>query len=170
MNDESNYDLIHAQPDTGGSQELDASEIPETDIVFRCPHCGKSHSIDPRGAGLPIRCTQCQELISVPVPEGMELDDLDAPPEDLAAQLLHTRQMLAKSNARLEALEAEVVALRAFRDEAKRVMAENAESARILEKMFQVGFASLDSVAHNFKKVEEVVGTIVESTFKEIDE
>ncbi|MGN0845043.1 MAG: hypothetical protein ACI4QT_07475 [Kiritimatiellia bacterium] len=170
MNDESNFNTIHDRSVTSESQELDASEIPETDIVFECPHCGKSLSIDQRGAGLPIRCTQCQELISVPVPEGMELDDLDAPPEELSAQLFHTRQMLAKANARLEVLEAEVVKLRAFRDEAKRMMADNAESARILAKMFQNGFASLDSVAHNFKKVEEVVETIVESTLSGIDE
>ena len=50
--------------ENAASRELDPDEIPETDIVFECPHCGKSLSIDPRGAGLVIRCTQCQQPVS----------------------------------------------------------------------------------------------------------
>lgn len=169
MNDESNYSAADDPVVSQGTQELDASEIPETDIVFECPHCGKSLSIDQRGAGLVIRCTQCQELISVPIPEGMELDDFDATPEELSAQLLHTRQTLAKANARLEALEAEVVQLRAFRDEVKRVFADNAESARLAEQMFRIGFTSLDSAAHNFKKVEDLVARIIQSAVEETE-
>lgn len=101
------------------TKELDLSEIPETDILFECPHCGKSLSIDPRGAGLVIRCTQCQKPVTVPIPEGMEIEDFDATPEELSAQLLHTRQVLAKTQSELKELEAEVVALRAFREEAR---------------------------------------------------
>ena len=66
--------------DTADSRELDPDEIPETDIVFECPHCGKSLSIDPRGAGLVIRCTQCQQPVTVPIPEGMAIEDFDATP------------------------------------------------------------------------------------------
>ena len=114
MNDENPESPVDAPVPGGSSQELDASEIPETDIVFECPHCGKSLSIDQRGAGLVIRCTQCAELVSVPIPDGMELDDFDATPEELSAQLLHTRQTLAKAQARIEKLEGEVAALRAY--------------------------------------------------------
>lgn len=79
------------------SEELDTDEIPETDIVFECPHCSKSLSIDPRGAGLVIRCTQCGSPVTVPIPEGMEIEDFDATPEELSSQLLQTRQALAKA-------------------------------------------------------------------------
>ena len=89
------------------SEELDTEDIPETDIVFECPHCSKSLSIDPRGAGLVIRCTQCGNPVTVPIPEGMEIEDFDATPEELSAQLLHTRQALAKAQKRIEELEAE---------------------------------------------------------------
>ncbi len=89
------------------SEEIDAEDIPETDIVFECPHCSKSLSIDQRGAGLVIRCTQCGNPVTVPIPEGMEIEDFDATPEELSAQLLHTRQALAKAQKRIEELEAE---------------------------------------------------------------
>ncbi len=94
------------------SEELDASEIPETDILFECPHCGKSLSIDQRGAGLVIRCTQCGNQVTVPIPEGMEIEDFDATPEELSSQLLYARQTLAKAQSRLRDLEAEKIALK----------------------------------------------------------
>jgi len=46
--------------------ELDLHQVPDTDIVFECPHCGKSHAIDQRGAGLVIPCTDCRQPITVP--------------------------------------------------------------------------------------------------------
>lgn len=93
------------------SEELDTSEIPETDILFECPHCGKSLSIDQRGAGLVIRCTQCGNQVTVPIPDGMEIEDFDATPEELSSQLLYSRQTLAKAQSRLKELEAEKIAL-----------------------------------------------------------
>ena len=39
------------------TRELDLEDVPSTDIVFECPHCGKSLSIDPRGAGLVLDVT-----------------------------------------------------------------------------------------------------------------
>ena len=87
------------------SEELDAGDIPETDIVFECPNCSKSLSIDPRGAGLVIRCTQCGEAVTVPIPEGMEIEDFDATPEELSSQLLQTRQALSKAQKRVSELE-----------------------------------------------------------------
>jgi len=48
------------------SVELDHDQIPATDIIFDCPHCGKSLSIDRKGAGLAILCTTCHQRITVP--------------------------------------------------------------------------------------------------------
>lgn len=45
-------------PDTAGVQE--------SDIVFECPHCGKSLAIDGRGAGMVVVCPDCQARVQVP--------------------------------------------------------------------------------------------------------
>lgn len=37
-----------------------------TDIFFDCPNCGKSLSIDPRGAGFVVTCPDCGTQIQVP--------------------------------------------------------------------------------------------------------
>ena len=52
-------------------------EINDNDIVFDCPHCGHGLVINYRGAGLIINCTECNEPVQVPIPDGMELADLD---------------------------------------------------------------------------------------------
>lgn len=105
-----------AQPlGVSGVREMDASEIPPTDILFECPKCGKSLSIEPRGAGLVIRCTQCGEPVTVPIPEGMEIEDVDATQEELAAQLQRVRRSLESAQARIAELESEVTLLREFR-------------------------------------------------------
>lgn len=108
------------------SIELDQEEVPETDITFECPHCGKGLSIDPRGAGLVISCTLCGQPVTVPIPEGMEIDDFDATPEELSVQLLIARQHLAKAQARIATLEQEVDELQTFRDSALRDAEEHA--------------------------------------------
>ncbi len=74
--------------------------IRETDIVFDCPNCGKSLAIDYRGAGLNIECTDCGEEVTVPIPEGMELSDLDSTPEEQEVRILNLRKLLADSEAR----------------------------------------------------------------------
>lgn len=105
-----------AQPlGVSGVREMDASEIPPTDILFECPKCGKSLSIEPRGAGLVIRCTQCGEPVTVPIPEGMEIEDVDATQEELAAQLQRVRRSLEAAQERISELESEVAVLREFR-------------------------------------------------------
>ncbi|MBU4198947.1 MAG: hypothetical protein KKG09_07465 [Verrucomicrobia bacterium] len=52
-------------------------ELGENDIVFDCPHCDKSLAIDYRGAGLAIHCPDCGEEIEVPIPEGVDITDID---------------------------------------------------------------------------------------------
>lgn len=124
MSEDSNRSVDdQALPGAASSRELDLEDVPSTDIVFECPHCGKSLSIDPRGAGLVIRCTQCGRPVTVPIPEGMSIEDFDATPEELSAQLLNTRKGLARAQRRVSELEAEVAELRAFRENALRFRA-----------------------------------------------
>ncbi|MDP6491681.1 MAG: hypothetical protein QGH42_06585 [Kiritimatiellia bacterium] len=103
----------------------ETDEIQETDIVFDCPHCGKSLCIDYRGAGLNITCTDCGEEASVPIPDGMELDDLDSSPQDQEVRIINLRNSLAQSEARarglaedLEILKARCAELKVERDAA----------------------------------------------------
>ena len=53
------------------------------DIIFECPHCGKSLAIEARGAGYMIDCPDCAERIQVPFPE----EDEAALDEELGAGL-----------------------------------------------------------------------------------
>lgn len=52
-------------------------ELGKNDIVFDCPHCGKNLAIDYRGAGLAIHCPACSKEIEVPIPEGVDITDID---------------------------------------------------------------------------------------------
>ena len=63
---------------TKQNQENDkAPELNNTDILFECEYCGKSLTIDYRGAGLSIQCPDCHKEIQVPIPEGIDLADID---------------------------------------------------------------------------------------------
>lgn len=46
------------------------SALKPDDIVFECPHCGKSLAIDEEGAGLVVICPDCQARVQVPGEEG----------------------------------------------------------------------------------------------------
>ena len=87
------------------------AEIRDTDIVFDCPHCGKNLVIDYRGAGLQINCSECGEPVLVPIPDGMELGDLDLDPGEILKQLFATRRNYQKAEAQVESLKARLVQL-----------------------------------------------------------
>lgn len=93
-------------------EEQSGDEIKETDIVFDCPFCSKSLAIDYRGAGLTIPCTDCDKLVEVPIPDGMELSDLDSSVEEQEIRIVHMRKSLAAAQARIQQLETEVAELR----------------------------------------------------------
>ena len=87
------------------------AEIRDTDIVFDCPECGKNLVIDYRGAGLQINCSQCGASVLVPIPDGMELTDLDLDPGEILKQLFATRRNYQKVELKLQALKAKLVQL-----------------------------------------------------------
>jgi hypothetical protein len=59
------------------NKEKNQEAIGANDIVFECPHCTKSLAIDCRGAGLAIRCPDCGGEVTVPIPAGVDITDLD---------------------------------------------------------------------------------------------
>ena len=87
------------------------AEIRDTDIVFDCPHCGKNLVIDYRGAGLQINCSECGESVLVPIPDGMELRDLDLDPGEILKQLFATRRNYQKAELKIQELKARLVQL-----------------------------------------------------------
>jgi transcription elongation factor Elf1 len=89
--------------------------VKDTDIVFDCPYCSKSLAIDFRGAGLTIQCSDCGADVQVPIPDGMELADLDNSSEELESQLVNLRRALAQAQHRIRMLEDEVDELSARR-------------------------------------------------------
>jgi transcription elongation factor Elf1 len=89
-----------------------SAEIKDTDIVFDCPYCGKSLAIDYRGAGLSVPCTDCGNYVQVPIPEGMDISDIDSADEDNQQKMLfNLRKSLAVAESRLEKLQKDFVEL-----------------------------------------------------------
>lgn len=107
-----------------GFVEIDASQIPLTDIVFRCSHCDKQHSIDPRGAGLTIHCTACNKLVTVPIPPGVDVADLDESVEHADALVMHLRKALHSATSRTRELEARLDAIATVRSELRATLAQ----------------------------------------------
>ena len=105
-----------------GFEEIDSDQVPATDIVFKCLHCGKQHSIDPRGAGLTINCTACDELITVPIPPGADIADLDESVEHADALVMHLRRALHRAETHASQLEAKLDALSKARAELSAAM------------------------------------------------
>ena len=95
-----------------GPAETPIDDIKESDIVFDCRFCGKSLAIDYRGAGLTIPCSDCGRDVEVPIPEGMELTDIDSTVEEQELRILNLRRSLAASESKAKTLEAEVDSLR----------------------------------------------------------
>ena len=96
--------------ETKAAPDEDA-EINDTDIVFDCPHCGHNLCIDYRGAGLQINCTECGEAVLVPIPDGMNISDLDLDPGEILKQLFATRRNLQKAEAQAAEFAQKLLAL-----------------------------------------------------------
>ena len=92
-------------------ENTEEAEIRDTDIVFDCPHCGKKLVIDYRGAGLQINCSECGEPVLVPIPDGMELNDLDLDPGEILKQLFATRRNYQKAEMKIQSLKQRLVQL-----------------------------------------------------------
>ena len=92
-------------------QEVDGTEIGDDDIVFDCPHCGKGLCINYRGAGLQIECSGCHEQVLVPIPDGMELADLDMDVGEALKQLFATRKNYQKAELEIQSLKTRLLKL-----------------------------------------------------------
>ena len=111
----------HAPVDT---PDAEGAVIGDNDIVFDCPHCGKGLCIDYRGAGLQIECSGCHEQVLVPIPDGMELADLDMDVGEALKQLFATRKNYQKAELEIQALKARLLQLQEALNVMQEVVAE----------------------------------------------
>lgn len=131
-------------------------DIKDTDIIFDCPHCAKSLAIDYRGAGLTIKCSDCGGDVQVPIPEGMELDDLDRPLEDQELQIIQMRRSLQKAQDRIADLEGALEDLMERRDSLERDRSEQTlRMGAVLEKV-----GVIDTALKDISKALEAVSTL----------
>ena len=103
--------MADAKDEVFETQSADGAEIRDTDIAFDCPNCGKTLVIDYRGAGLQINCSECGKDVLVPIPDGMEIADLDLDPGEILKQLFATRRNYQKAEIEIQSLKARLVSL-----------------------------------------------------------
>lgn len=138
----------------GASAEGD--EVRATDIVFDCPYCTKSLAIDYRGAGLTIQCTDCGNSVIVPIPEGLDLSDLDSTEEEQEARMVNLRRSLAAAEERVGQLEVKVAEAIASREALQSLHARTEERfQRVLESVRDVQNAQ-DDINKALKAISDV--------------
>lgn len=139
------------------SQQANPNEVRASDIVFDCPFCQKSLAIDCRGAGLTITCPDCDNKIQVPIPEGMEMYDIDSSGEEQEVRIIHMREVIAASQDRILDLEAQVKDLVARREGLEKLRTEN--SIR-----FEVVSREIELIQRSLVRIAEVLQSAAESS------
>lgn len=123
-----------------------STDIKETDIIFDCPNCAKSLAIDYRGAGLTIKCSDCGSDVQVPIPDGMEIEDLDSPFEDQEIRIIQLRRSLTNAQERITTLESALEDLMQRRDALERERSlQTLRNGDFLEKLGVIESALKDS-------------------------
>ena len=120
--------MAEERDDVLETQSADGADIRDTDIVFDCPHCSKTLVIDYRGAGLQISCSECGKDVLVPIPDGMELTDLDMDPGEILKQLFATRRNYQKAESEVQKLKARLISLQEALGAMQQVIAEGLAS------------------------------------------
>ena len=115
-----------------------SDEIRNSDIVFNCPCCEKSLAIDCRGAGLTIACPDCGNKIEVPIPDNMDVTDIDSSDEDKAVRIIHMREVISQSQEQIMELESELKDVAMRRDALETIRTENAIRFDVLQHEVEV--------------------------------
>lgn len=121
-----------------------ADQLQTGDILFDCPHCGKSLAIAPAGRGLVIPCTDCGRHVQVPLDPD---DDPLALPDDLLAVCNEQAVTIRQLDAALSAANAHTDAIR---DEKDRL----AERCAYLETLAKEHAARLDALARTLESLQ----------------
>ena len=140
-------------------ENADLNEVRDSDIVFNCPFCEKSLAIDCRGAGLTITCPDCNNKVQVPIPDNMEVSDIDSSEEDKAVRIIHMREVIAESQSRIMELEGEVKDITLRRDALESVRTENAIRFEVIQR-------EVENIQRALLRISEVLTSASESAAK----
>jgi len=135
---------------------VDPNDIRDSDIVFNCPFCDKSLAIDCRGAGLTIACPDCGNKIEVPIPENMDVSDIDSSDEDNAVRIIHMREVISDSQRRILDLEEELKEMVLRRDSLESIRGENAVRFDVIQH-------EVEQIQRALLRIAEVLGSAAES-------
>ena len=130
-----------------------SDEIRSSDIVFNCPSCEKSLAIDRRGAGLTIACPDCGNKIEVPIPDNMDVSDIDSSDEDKAVRIIHMREVISQSQEQIMALESELKDVAMRRDVLETIRTENAIRFDVLQHEVEV-------IQRSLLRISEVLSSV----------
>ncbi len=111
------------------AEENQTAEGSAADIVFDCPHCGKSLEIDARGAGMMITCPDCNNEVQVPVLEGGVVEEESPPPaltpEEAQAEIERLGGAVAAAQKKIERLVESLEEVRNRRTYLEKLRSEN---------------------------------------------
>lgn len=136
-------------------QIAESEDIKESDIIFDCPHCGKSLAIDYRGAGLTIPCSDCGKEVQVPIPEGMELTDIDSTEEEQEIRVLHLRNSLTAAEARISELEGELEEMNERRLSLEKSKSNNMRLFNLVREKSEVISEAVSEISDAIRKISE---------------
>lgn len=140
-------------------ENTDPSEIRDSDIVFNCPFCEKSLAIDCRGAGLTVSCPDCNNKVQVPIPENMEVSDIDSSEEDKAVRIIHMREVIAGAQSRIMELELEVKDIALRRDALESIRTEHAIRFEVIQR-------EVENIQRALLRISEVLTSAAEASGK----
>lgn len=138
----------------------DPNEIRDSDIVFNCPYCEKSLAIDCRGAGLTITCPDCTNNIQVPIPDGMDIVDIDSTEQEKEIRMIHMREILRASQNRVLELEAEVHDLISRREGLEKLRSEGVRRLDVISR-------EIEAIHRSLARISEAVASAAEAAKKE---
>jgi uncharacterized Zn finger protein (UPF0148 family) len=133
--------------DVADNVQKSAGRTASNDIVFDCPHCGKSLAIDTRGAGLMINCPECEQDVQVP---GVPLSERQAEAGNPAAKASNPADIseaLQASHLKIERLVASLEEVR--------------ERRRYLEKVRSDNMARFELISKDLVTIQNAVDRIV---------
>jgi len=139
-------------------QPEESAQIKDTDIVFDCPNCGKSLAIDYRGAGLSIPCSDCGVSVEVPIPEGMELTDIDSSEEEQEMLILNLRKSLAAAETHIDSLSAEIEALTQRRGQLEKAHSSQTRHLQTVREQAATISANLAEIQQAWEKITRAIG------------
>ena len=130
--------------------ERTPEDFTEDDLIFECPFCSKSMSIDKRGMGLTIECPECGKQIKVPTEtDAEEEDDTDSVPLPEEATTETSEPHLKEIHTlkqKLASVERERLALEKVKDAHEEELAElRIEFGKIQAALDQVTIILLDT-------------------------